>query len=284
MPSHDGIPIEFFQACANEVVPMLLKAYTAMLASGEASAFINKGLITLIPKTGDRSKLRNWRLITLLGSVYKILAKALAGRLQAFLPCIIRSNQTGFVKGRSIFDNAFIAQDSLDWAVESDQDLVLLLLDFEKAFDRIEWDFLFTALTKLGFSGTWVRWVRTLYHEASSTIKINGKAGPVFQLARSVRQGCPLAPYLFIIATDVLGHMLEDPRYVIEGLTLPRGGRIRDQTFADDTVLYLKCEHANLDKTHGVLETVYKASGAKINWNKSAAIKASRRERAWSWG
>jgi hypothetical protein len=172
----------------------------------------------------------------------------------------------------------------LDWAVESDQDLVLLLLDFEKAFDKIEWDFLFTALTKLGFNSTWVRWVRTLYHEASLAIRINGEAGPVFQLARSVRQGCPLAPYLFIIATDVLGHMLEDPKYAIEGLTLPRGGRIRDQTFADDIALYLKGEHANLDKTHGVLETFCKASGAKIKWNKSAAIWASRRKRAWSWG
>jgi hypothetical protein len=152
-------------------------------------------------------------------------------------------------------------------------------LDFEKAFNRIEWDFLFTALTKLGFSSTWVQWVHTLHHEASSVIKINGEAGPVFQLARSVRQGCPLVPYLFIIATDVLGHMLEDPRYAIKGLTLPRGGRIRDQTFANDTTLNLKGEQTNLDKTHGVLETFCKASGAKINWNKSVAIWASRRKR-----
>ncbi len=168
--------------------------------------------------------------------------------------------------------------------MESDQDPVLPLLDFEKAFDRIEWNFLFTALTKLGFSSTWVRWVRTLYHEASLAIRINGEARPIFQLARSIRQGCPLAPYLFIIAIDVLGHMLEDPRYAIEGLTLPRRGRIRDQTFADDIALYLKGEQANLDKTHGVLETFCKASSAKINWNKSAAIWASRRERTWSWG
>jgi len=71
-------------------------------------------------------------------------------------------------------------------------------------------------------------------------IRINGKARLVFQLARSVRQGCPLAPYLFILATDVLGHMLEDPRYDVEGLNLPRGGRFKDQTFADDIALYLK--------------------------------------------
>jgi hypothetical protein len=58
-PGHDWIPIEFFQACASEVAPTLFKAYTAMMASGEASNHINRGLITLIPKTGNRSKLRN---------------------------------------------------------------------------------------------------------------------------------------------------------------------------------------------------------------------------------
>jgi mannosylglycoprotein endo-beta-mannosidase len=236
-PVHDGIPIEFFQVCASEVAPTLLKAYTAILASGKASKYINRGLITLIPKTGDRSKLRNWRPITLLGSVYKILAKTLAGRLQAFLPGVIKPNQTGFVEGRSILDNVFIAQDSLDWVVESDYELVLLLLDFEKAFDRIEWNFLFTALSKLGFNSTWVRWVCTLYLHATSVIIINGEAEPVFQLAQSICQGCPLTPYLFILATDVLGHMLKDPRYDVEGLNLPRGGRLKDETFVDDTAL-----------------------------------------------
>jgi hypothetical protein len=112
-PGHDRIPIEFFQSYVNEVAPSLLMAYMAMLNSGEASTFINSGLITLIPKTGDRSKLGNWRLITLLGCIYKILAKVLVGRLQTFLPSIIRPNQTEFVEGRSILDNVFMAQDSL---------------------------------------------------------------------------------------------------------------------------------------------------------------------------
>lgn len=94
----------------------------------------------------------------------------------------------------------------------------------------------------------------------------------------------PLTPYLFIIGTDVLGHMLEDPMYTIKGLNLPRAGKIRDQTFTDDTTLYLKGDPENLDKTQGVLEILCKASGAKINWKKFAAIWASKRERFWSWG
>jgi hypothetical protein len=176
-----------------------------MLNAGETSTHINKGLITLIPKFGNHARLSNWRSITLLGSIYKILAKTLAGRVQAALPHIVKPNQTGFVEGRSILDNAFMAQKALEWVEESDQDLVLLLLDFEKAFDKIEWGFLFMALAKLGFNGTWVRWVRSLYQAVSSAIKVNGAIGLDFQLARSVRQGYPLAPYLFILATNVLG-------------------------------------------------------------------------------
>ncbi len=163
-------------------------------------------------------------------------------------------NQTKFVKGRCILDNTFLAQEALDWVVESDRDLVLLLLDFEKAFDMIEWGFLFPALSKLGFSPKWIQWILFLYQSATSLVKVNDEAGEDFQLTRSIRQGCPLAPYLFILVTDVLGHMLEDAKHGIEGLNLPRGGCVRNQTIGDDTALYLKGTHNNMSKTRAVLD------------------------------
>jgi len=283
-PGNDGLPMQFFHECTEETAPILLQALIAMLCTGRTSASINKGLITLIPKAGDRAKFSNWRLITLLGSTYKVLAKILAWRVKVALTHITRPNQTGFVEGRSIIDNTFMAQEALEWAKENEQDLVLLLFDFKKAFDRIEWGFLFTALSKLGFSETWVHWVKTLYLEASSAIRVNGTTRPTFQLARSVRHGCLLAPYLFILATGVLGYMLADPSYKVEGLTLPRGGLVRDQTFVDDTALYLQGSPPNLDRAQNVLNIFCRASGAKINWHKSAAIWASKKERDWQWG
>jgi hypothetical protein len=108
-PGSDGIPMEFFQELADDIAPTLLKAFTAILKQGETSAAIIKGLITLIPKSGDHARLGNWRPIMLLGNLYKILAKILARRLQSFLPSIVRPNQTGFVERRSILDNTFLA-------------------------------------------------------------------------------------------------------------------------------------------------------------------------------
>jgi hypothetical protein len=113
-PGHDNIPMEFFHECEKEIAPDLQLAFTALLNEGETSTFINKGVITLIPKSDDHARLNNWRPITLLGSIYKILAKLLAGRLQVILPNVIRKNHTSFVEGRSILDNVFITQESLN--------------------------------------------------------------------------------------------------------------------------------------------------------------------------
>jgi len=264
-PGCDGIPTEFFQELIEEISPTLLQAFSAMFRRGETSEWTNKGLITLIPKSGDHAKIGNWRPIMLLGSLYKILAKTLARRLQDLLPNVIRPSQMSFVEGRSILDNTFLAQEAQVWAKESNQDLVLLLLDFEKAFDKIEWSFLFEALAKFGFYPKWIRWVSSLYTSTSSTIKLNGVEGSAFPLARSVRQGWPLSPYLFILATDVLGHMLDDPHFGVEGLTLSRGKKIKDQTFADDTALYLQGTRENMERTQKVLDIFCKASGAKVN-------------------
>jgi len=91
--------------------------------------------------------------------------------------------------------------------------------------------------------------VSSLYKSASSAIKLNGVEGSTFPLGRSVKQGCSLSPYLFILATDVLGHMFDDHRFGVKGLALPGGGKITDQTFADDTALYLQGTHDNMERT-----------------------------------
>lgn len=242
--------------------------YFAATVSGKLPRELDTSQITLIPKQGDRSLIHNYRPISLLGTVYKILAKTLANRLLSNLPRWIRRSQTGFVAGRCIFDNVFLAVEVMEWAEESHQDLVLMLLDFEKAYDRISWGFLEAALARLGFFNKWINIIMTLNREAAATININGQQGPIFLLEQTVRQGCPLAPYLFLFAADILGYMLEDPQRNILGLTLPDNTKFNNQMFADDTALYLKGNPENLTRTMTTLNRYCEASGAKVNWHK----------------
>ncbi len=178
---------------------------------------------------------------------------------------MIKPNQIRFVIRKSTLDNNFLAHESLEWAIKSGQDLVLLLFDFEKAFNEIEWGFLFLALSKLNFSPKRIKWVSSVYWLASSLVKVNKKSGGNFKLSRSVRHGYPLAPYLFILLTNVLGHILDDTKHKVEGLTLPKRGCMRDQTFANDITLYLKGTQSNMDKARIVLDLFCLASRAKIN-------------------
>lgn len=103
-----------------------------------------------------------------------------------------------------------MASEALEWAQTSHQELTLLLLDFEKANDMVSWQFLRACMTHIGFYEHWVNLVLLLYREASAAVILNGRVGKKFNLQRSVRQGCPLAPYLYILVADVLGHMLDD--------------------------------------------------------------------------
>lgn len=207
VPGHDSLPTEFFQENVEKTAPTLLRA---MLSLGLTSDFINKRIITLIPKLRNHSKLRNQCPITLLGSIYKIFTKILMRRIQVHLPFVIRPNQTSFVMRMSILNNNFLTQESLEWVVESGHDLVLLLFDFAKAFDKIKWGFPFPALSKLGFCPKWIKWVSSLHQLASSSVKVNGESKGHFKLSRLVKQGYPLALYLFILVADVFGHMLDD--------------------------------------------------------------------------
>lgn len=112
---------------------------------------------------------------------------------------------------------------------------------------------------------------------------VNGKVGEPFELQRSVRQGCLLASYLFILAPDVLGHMLENLKYKVQGFKNPKGTQITSQMFADDTALYLKGTKDNINNMMETVEASCKESGAKINWHKTRAIWVSNRPKQWTW-
>ena len=217
-------------------------------------------------------------------TLYKVIAKIYANRMKPLLHHWILPSQTGFVPNRCILDNVFLAFEAIDWTLESNQSISLLLLDFEKAYDRVSWVFLEKTMEKMGFGAIWIQRVMSLNLNASATVVVNGEQSKAFNLQRSVRQGCPLALYLFLLTVDVLGQMLQHPECHVKGLRLPDNSYITNQMFADDTLLLLEGTPKNMDTALAVINKFSEASGAKLNLHKSVGVWIAQTERLWTWG
>ncbi len=159
---------------------------------GELSVEQKRGIITLIPKTNKtRMILNNWRSISLLNTDYKILTKSPARRIHIVLPSIIDLDQTGFIKRRYIGENIRTIADIIDYTSLKNQPGVILLLNFEKAFDKINLSFIFKSLELFNFDETFIKWIKTIYSNSESTLINNGNTCGFFKLHRGIRQGMP---------------------------------------------------------------------------------------------
>ena len=283
-PGADSIPAEFYQELWEDIEFDVFNFVAESITMACISEELNVSKITLLPKTEDRSRIQNFRPISLLNTMYKLVAKVYANRMKPLLHNWILPSQTGFVPNRCILDNIFLAFESIEWALENKQDLSMLLLDFEKAYDRVSWTFLTQAMGRMGFHDTWIQQVMSLNRTASATIIVNGEQSKPFKLQRSVRQGCPLAPYLFLLTVDVLGQMLQHPECQVKGLKLPDSSTITNQMFADDTLLLLDGTTENMDRAIDVINRFGAASGAKLNLHKSVGLWIAHAPRTWTWG
>jgi hypothetical protein len=222
-PGPDGINVAFYI----KFWPILGEEFTEMLAqalrNGRLPQGMTKSLISLIPKSGELEDLGNWRPITLLNTSYKILAKALQLRLQPMLAEVIDPDKTAFIPMRNILDNVLLIHETIDYAKRSNQDLVFLKLDYRKAFDRVEWDFLFACLQRFGLAGQFIDLIKLLFTGASASVSINRGQTKSFPLCRGVRQGCPIAPYLFILVQEALNLAVKqaEQKGEIQGIKLP---------------------------------------------------------------
>ena len=149
----------------------------------------SKGILTLLYKKGEREDIKNWRPLTLLNVDYKIVSKLLANRIKPKLCKLIHPDQRGFVPGRSIHEANRLIQDIIDYANMRNDNGSIIFLDQEKAFDRVEWEWLDTCLIKYNFGNKFRSWVNMLLKDAKTCIKTNGHISNYFKITRSARQG-----------------------------------------------------------------------------------------------
>ena len=208
--------------------------------------------------------LKNWRPISLLNVDFKILAKLFGLRMKEILPTIISNDQVGYLKERYIGQNIRTIKDVIE-ICDGNEIGILAFLDFEKAFDSIEWNFLAESLKAFNFGENFLKWVSILYTDIQACVTNNGFSTAFFNLTRGVRQGCPLSPYLFIIAAETLSHKIRNSKN-IQGIDI-HNSTVKIVQMADDTTVFAKDYNVL-----SIMDKLYEAAGLKLNKGKTEAM------------
>ena len=276
-PGADGFTTNFFKFFWIDLKDILFTSYLYTEKNGVLSTFQKLGILNLAPKEGkDLRYLKNWRPITLLTTDYKILTKALAMRLQKSLPSLINPDQVGYISGRYIGQNIRTIFDIMTYTDEFDLEAYITQVDFEKAFDSIEWPFLFHTLELFGFGKNFINWIKILHTDIQACVGNNGFFSPYFRLTRSIRQGCPISALLFLLVAEVLAIQIRENKN-IKGIQI---NEIEQKIglMADDTTLFLADLHS-LSIAISTFKNFEKYSGLKLNLNKTEIIPIGKSKR-----
>ena len=280
-PGDDGFSKEFYETFFDIIGTHLLNSYNEAFCKGQLSISQRRGVICLIPKDDSNLiELSNWRPLTLLNVDYKILAKIIGRRIESVLPTLIHSDQTGFIKGRFIGQNVRLLNDLMTYAESNNLPGILLFIDFRKAFDTIEWDFIQKSIEMFNFGPNIRKWISILYTNVESGVMNAGFMTDYFKVSRGVRQGCPLSPLLFVLAVELLGLKIRQDQ-LCRGIKLPDGQEAKISQFADDTTLIVE-DTASLKAAMNAINSFGSISGLQLNEKKTKAlwIGASRKNTA----
>ncbi|KAL2248255.1 UNVERIFIED_CONTAM: hypothetical protein Sindi_2677800 [Sesamum indicum] len=271
----DGFSSAFFQACWNTIAEDVHAAVMDFFRGTPMPRSFSATSIILIPKNDSPQSWSEFRPISLCNVTNKILSKLFYTKISQALPDLISPSQSGFVPGRLIADNILLAEEMthhLDMSHSKGN--LILKLDMYKAYDRVNWKFLYMILEKMGFPTRFIVLIKHVIEHCWFTILVNGEPSGFFKSSQGLRQGDPISPALFILAAEVLSRGLNhlfsqnpDMFYQTSCKT-----RVSHLAYADDIIIFTRCEEHSLTKLMQFLELYEDQSGQKINHSKSFFI------------
>lgn len=270
-PGLDGLPSEFYEVFFEDIADMLMASYNYSFDNGILSQTQRYGVITLLLKDGrDPLEMKSYRPISLLNVDYKLIAKVMSQRLKRVITSLIHTDQQGFLSGRNISSNIRTIIDLIEYSDFENIPGSIVLLDFEKAFDRIEHGYLFKVLEQYNLGDNFIKYVKTFYMNRSSFVINNGNMTESIQMSRGIFQGCPISPYLFVLAIEMLAIAIRDSPE-IKGINIGDEEK-KISLFADDTICFLNGEMDSFLGLFQMLHYFESFSGCHINMSKSEAI------------
>ena len=272
-PGNDGLTKEFYIKLWDTIGGDLVEVINNCFLEGELTTSQKDAEIKLLYKKGDKRLLKNWRPVSLLNVDYKILSSTISRRLTEILPHIITKTQGCAVKGRVIFENLRLIEDLIqrdEGNMEEWEGGIIKALDLEKAFDRIEHDYMFEVLEKFNMGNNYIRWIKLLYNKITTCVQTPFGSTNKINVTRSVRQGCPLSMTLFIICSEPFLREINNSDK-IKGIRINNTTHLKVTAYADDTTIFLKDENDEKE-CERLIEKYEKASGCKCNKEKTKKI------------
>ena len=270
-PGSDGFTVEFYLHFWSILGEDMVQSFNQALTYGHLNIIQKQGIIKVVPKKRkNKLYLENWRPISLLNIDYKIVTKTIAGRISKLLPKVIHEDQSGYVKGRNIGQNIRLIKDIMKITALGNIPGMAIFIDFKKAFDSVDWNFLAKALEAFNFGPQIRKWIRTFYTDISSCVINNGHASEFFNLQRGVRQGCPLSGILFVLCAEILAQAIRNNNNNIKGIQI-YNKEYKISQYADDTTAFVPVA-TSAENLFETLRIFCGVSGLELNKSKTEGM------------
>lgn len=284
-PGMDGLPYAIIRLIIKhpDCREIALATFNNALSLADIPPSWMQSCVTLLAKKGTLDLLKNWRPISLINTDAKVFTRILSSRIIDSAANLITPYQTGFVRDRFIADNGLLMKLIMEHANITHSSSIGLLLDQEKAYDRVHPTYLRAVLTHFGYPAPLVTCINRLFFGTHLNINVNGFLTDSIPQHRGLKQGDPLSPILFNLAFEPLLRSIQHD-LDIKGYLLPPSIRssspnelsspVKLMAYADDIVCLLNSP-SELTSLHNHLNLYSRASNARINFDKTEAISLS---------